>query len=75
MSEFEDEGKVTILKNWDETHLKYLKRKMDARGIEMLVKGRSAVIRGRHWASLEQLKGQVSHDTCMTDDLEAFLEE
>ncbi len=72
--EIEDEGKVTILKNGNEEHLQYLKRKMDARGIEMKIKGRSAVIRGRHWASLEELKGQVSHDTCITDDLEVFLE-
>lgn len=70
----EDEGKITILSNWNEEHLQYLKRKFDARGIEMFVKGRSAVIRGRHWAALEQLKGQVKHDTCISDDLEAFLE-
>ena len=70
----EQEGKITILKNWNEEHLNYLKRKMDARGIEMIIRNRSAVIRGRHWASLEQLKGQVSYDTCITDDLTAFLE-
>ncbi len=50
----EDEGKITILKNWNEEHLEYLKRKFDARGIEMVIKDRSAVIRGRQWASLEQ---------------------
>ena len=61
-----DKVKVTILENWNPTHMKKLQRKFNAQGLEIVVSEdfTSAVIEGTQWGSLESISGQVKRSEC-----------